>query len=226
MKILALDTAASFCAAALYDSDKALVLAQRRENIGKGHAEKLMPMIDDIMKQAGFAMQAIDRIAVNIGPGSFTGIRVGVAAARGFALALKKPAIGISAFEAIHHQAHADFPGRTIRIALEAYRDGLYVQDFAADGNAVNQAGLRTPQQAAADFRPDMVLAGSGAEKIAALLATAPVIANTLSTGDIASYACLAMSQDKTSPPSPLYLRAPDAKPQTGYALPRRETRI
>lgn len=110
MKILALDTASSWCAAAVYesgcdlghDSGTAAVLAEVSENIGKGHAEVLMGYIERVITQSGIAMSDLDRVAVNVGPGSFTGVRIGVSAARGFALALDRPAIGISALMRLH----------------------------------------------------------------------------------------------------------------------------
>jgi tRNA threonylcarbamoyl adenosine modification protein YeaZ len=96
MIILALDTAGVDCAAALFDSGRNTVLGEASDMIGKGHAEHLMGIIDRALDQAGVTLSAVERIAVTVGPGSFTGIRVGVAAARGFALSLDVPAVGIS----------------------------------------------------------------------------------------------------------------------------------
>ncbi len=96
MIILALDTAGVDCAAAVYDSGRDTMLGEASDMIGKGHAEHLMGIVDRALNQAGVALSAVDRIAVTIGPGSFTGIRVGVAAARGFALSLGVPAVGIT----------------------------------------------------------------------------------------------------------------------------------
>ncbi len=94
MIVLALDTAGVDCAAALYDSETGRVLAEVCETIGKGHAERLMAMIDEALAASGLALADLDRVAVTVGPGSFTGIRVGVAAARGLALALGIEAVG------------------------------------------------------------------------------------------------------------------------------------
>ncbi len=86
MKILALDTAASWCSVAVYDSDGDLVLADVSENIGKGHAEVLMTYIERALTEAKLSLSDMDRVAINIGPGSFTGVRIGVSAARGFCI--------------------------------------------------------------------------------------------------------------------------------------------
>ncbi|WP_313529866.1 tRNA (adenosine(37)-N6)-threonylcarbamoyltransferase complex dimerization subunit type 1 TsaB, partial [Shinella sp.] len=87
MIVLAIDTAGTSCSAALYDSNRDVMLGAAGEDIGRGHAERLMEFVDGALAAAGLDLPAIDRIAVTIGPGSFTGIRVGVAAARGLALA-------------------------------------------------------------------------------------------------------------------------------------------
>ena len=96
MKLLALDCAQRLCAVALYDADSREVLARRDPEIGRGHAELLPALVDEVLAEAGLAFSDIDRLAVTIGPGSFAGIRVGVAYARGLALALKIPVVGVS----------------------------------------------------------------------------------------------------------------------------------
>ena len=136
MKILALDTASSWCAAAVYDSGTDTVLAEVSEDIGKGHAEVLMDYIERTMAQSGIAMSELDRVAVNVGPGSFTGVRIGVSAARGFALALDRPAIGVSAFDALASEVATSHPGQPALILLEAHRGEIYAQGFGADGEA------------------------------------------------------------------------------------------
>ncbi|AQS42135.1 MAG: Peptidase M22 glycoprotease [Candidatus Tokpelaia hoelldobleri] len=217
MLVLALDTASAFCAAALVDNGD--VLAQKSENIGKGHAEYLMGYIAATMKDAGCDFAAIDRIAVNIGPGSFTGVRVGVAAARGLALALDKPAIGITAFEALAYEAQIRKPGQPASVVLEAHRGALYCQHFTASLTPASPPQVSTAQEIAPTLPQDAVLTGSGAEKIAALR-PCPLI-GTRPTAEIATYARLAMQKQPGTPPSPLYMRAPDAKPQAGFILKR-----
>ena len=100
MLILAIDTALDACAAGVLDTDAASVIAQESQAMKRGHAEALMPLIARVIRQAGIAFAALDRIAVTTGPGSFTGLRVGLSAARGIALAADKPVVGLSTLTA------------------------------------------------------------------------------------------------------------------------------
>jgi tRNA threonylcarbamoyladenosine biosynthesis protein TsaB len=96
MRILAIDTALGACAAAVLDSQRGVILADESIAMMRGHAEALMPLIARVMDAARCEFAELDRVAVTVGPGSFTGLRVGIAAARGIALAAGKPAIGLS----------------------------------------------------------------------------------------------------------------------------------
>ncbi|MFK4825068.1 tRNA (adenosine(37)-N6)-threonylcarbamoyltransferase complex dimerization subunit type 1 TsaB [Paenochrobactrum sp. BZR 588] len=224
MKILALDTAASFCAAALYDSEKALVLAQRRENIGKGHAEVLMAYVQDVLEEARLDFHQIDRVAVNVGPGSFTGVRIAVSSARGFALALNSTAIGVTAFEALCAQAHESYAKRPVLVLLDAHRGEIFAQSFDGNGEPETEALALTLQEAVqlCAEKPDHVLTGSAAPAVTQALGETHVIAQTEPTADIAVYARIAATKPMGEAPKPLYLRGPDAKPQVGFALPRK----
>src|ERR1700732_4807021 len=96
MRVLAIDCALDACAAAVFDSDAGTILASQTRIMVRGHAEALMPLIARVMDEAEVEFKELDRIAVTVGPGSFTGLRVGIAAARGIALAAAKPAVGLS----------------------------------------------------------------------------------------------------------------------------------
>src|SRR5258705_13133895 len=96
MLVLAIDTALDACAAAVLDTDSTKIIAQESQAMKRGHAEALMPLIARVMKASGVAFTALDRIAVTKGPGSFTGLRVGLSAARGIALAAGKPVVGLT----------------------------------------------------------------------------------------------------------------------------------
>src|SRR5688572_27817223 len=96
MRVLAIDTALSACSVAVLDTDRAAVIASDTLVMTRGHAEAVMPMIARVMDEAQADFALLDRIAVTVGPGSFTGLRVGISAARGIALAAGKPAIGLS----------------------------------------------------------------------------------------------------------------------------------
>ena len=118
--ILAFDTSAAHCAAALLVGGA--ITQVTVEAMAKGQAERLMPLLQDVMTTAGLSFDDLDAVAVGVGPGNFTGIRIAVSAARGLALALEIPAIGVSTFDAIHH-LHPD-----ALAAVPAPRDHLYVR--------------------------------------------------------------------------------------------------
>lgn len=225
MKILALDTASSWCAAAIYDSGTDTVLAEVSENIGKGHAEVLMDYIGRVTAEAGIAMTDLDRVAVNIGPGSFTGVRIGVSAARGFALALARPAIGVSAFDALAYEVAISHPGKPVLLLLEAHRGEFYAQSFDVGSKAITGPMVLSRDEALALIQQqssDTVLAGSAANILNEGLAATLSTARAEPTAQISTYAKLAALREPTEAPKPLYMRGPDVKPQTGFALPRK----
>lgn len=209
MRLLAIDTAANLCAACVFDSD-AGELGRAVLDLGKGHAEHLIGVIDDALKAAGTTYADLDAIAVSVGPGSFTGVRVGVATARGLALALKTPAIGISTLEALARQAQEAEPGRPVVASIDAGRGQAYLAGFAANG-APTAEPAALPLATAEDF-----IREAGGDTLLASGVTA----------DIAIYARLAAQKLAVDPvparPKPLYLREADAKPQGAFALPRK----
>ncbi|MEN3399753.1 tRNA (adenosine(37)-N6)-threonylcarbamoyltransferase complex dimerization subunit type 1 TsaB [Brucella melitensis] len=226
MKILALDTAASWCAAAVYDSDSGAMLAYVSENIGKGHAEVLMDYVGQAMREAQIPLREIERIAINIGPGSFTGVRIGVSAARGFALALGVPAIGITAFEALAAEIQAQMPEKPVLVLLDAHRGEIYAQGFDAKGVAQSAPLVVSREEAeklAAAQAENTVLTGSAALSINEALGGRFALVLPEPTAPIGPYARLAGLLAPGDAPKPLYMRGPDAKPQLGFALPRRQ---
>ena len=223
MILLAADTAVHLCSACLYDSVEKEVRGRRVEDIGRGHAERLLPVIEETLAEAGRALADLDRLAVSTGPGSFTGIRVGVAAMRGLALALDIPLIGITVFDCMAHMADAE---GAVLVVLDARRDEVYAQLFSADRAAVGPPQVLPRGEALGlALQHDAALFGSAAPLVAELGAdTSPAVAGAPSAVDIAVLAALAADRDPADEkPVPLYLRAPDAKPQDGFALPRRE---
>ena len=222
MKILAIDTAANLCAACIFDTE-AGELGRAVLDLGKGHAEHLMSTIDEALTAAGTNYTGLDLVAVSVGPGSFTGIRVGVAAARGLALSLDIPSVGVTTLDAMAEEARRNFAGKAVLSAIDARRDQLYVAIFDDAGQCSFGPAIATLEDAAAMLLPDMVLTGSAAEMIAEQAGGNAVIAGTSPTADISIYAALAAEMDPTSgPPRPLYLRGADAKPQQGFAVERR----
>lgn len=226
MILLTLDTVANLCAANLWDADAGRELSRCVRDPGKGHAEMLMSVIDEALAAAGRAYADLGGIAVAVGPGSFTGIRVGVSAARGLALALSIPSTGISTLDALAQEARTAFPGRPVLVALDARRDEIYVATCGADdAHLAAPRIVRLPdaieltRQAGAP-----VLAGNAAAMIAQAAGGGLDIATQAATADIATYARLAVRQGFSGgKPRPLYLRGADAKPQEGFALPRRD---
>jgi tRNA threonylcarbamoyladenosine biosynthesis protein TsaB len=218
MKLLAIDTAGVDCSAAVFDASTGVVLASATDRIGKGHAERLMAMIEDVLSSAGLGLSDLDRLAVTVGPGSFTGIRVGVAAARGLALALKIPSVGVSTLETMAKSALRDHPGQAVIAAMDAKREEIYAQVFGPDGSALTPPAIVSLE----DLRQ---LADRHAARVTGTAAA--LLAGDLPTGepdrfDIETVARIgAQANPDVARPKPLYLRGPDAKPQDGFALAR-----
>ncbi|ACI53326.1 peptidase M22 glycoprotease [Rhizobium leguminosarum bv. trifolii WSM2304] len=219
MIVLALDTAGVDCAAAVYDSGRNTMLGEASDMIGKGHAEHLIGIVDRALDQVDMALSDIDRIAVTIGPGSFTGIRVGVAAARGFALSLNVPAVGVTTLEVMASAQREKTPGRAVLAAMDAKRDEIYLQSFSPDGSPLDAPRALSVAQAqafAAGF--DGEITGS-----ATPLLKAGAHGDHSNNFPISVVARLgAAASPDAGKPKPLYLRGPDAKPQAGYAIARR----
>lgn len=220
MIVLSIDTAGVDCAAALYDSATDKVLAVSSEAIGKGHAERLMAVIDAVLASADLPLFAVERIAVVVGPGSFTGIRVGVAAARGLALALKVDCVGVTTLETLARTHLSLHPGAPVVVAMDAKREEVYAQAFSADCMALGEPKA-LDGQGVRDLatRHSATLTGSWAEPTTN--SGDPEFAGR-DRFDIAMVAKIGAQQSADAHvPKPLYLRGPDAKPQTGFALPR-----
>nr|WP_316651930.1 tRNA (adenosine(37)-N6)-threonylcarbamoyltransferase complex dimerization subunit type 1 TsaB [uncultured Gellertiella sp.] len=217
MIVLALDTAGVDCSVAVYDGASNHVLASVTERIGKGHSERLMAMLDETLAQAGIALSQVERIGVTVGPGSFTGIRTGVATARGLSLALGVPAAGISALAVLAAGFREDNPGKPVVTAIDAKRGEIYAQAFDGAGvalgapQALDVAGVRELAE-----RCGAVVTGSAAPLVAGLELAGE--ADHFSAGLAAR---LVHALDILEKPKPLYLRAPDAKPQSGFAISR-----
>ena len=122
MILLAIDTSSTLCAACIHDSAAGKELGRAVLDLGKGHAEHLMGVVHEAMAQAGVDFSALERIVVAVGPGSFTGVRVGVSASRGFAMALKIPAVGVTTLEAIAAETRESFGARKVMAALDGGR--------------------------------------------------------------------------------------------------------
>ncbi|EJF75430.1 tRNA (adenosine(37)-N6)-threonylcarbamoyltransferase complex dimerization subunit type 1 TsaB [Bartonella alsatica] len=227
MLILAIDTASIYCAVALIRHKS--VIARISERMNKGHAEKLIGDITQIMIQANMTLNQVDRIAVNIGPGSFTGVRVGVSTARALALALEIPAVGVNALEALAAQTATNKnTASAITVVIEAGRDMFYHQNFNKDLTPLGAPGLKTIENIIEDLPQQTRLIGRAADLIALHIESnkrnKKIVLDKIpcEAADIVSYALLAANKQPKDPPCPLYLRNADAKQQTDFALPRK----
>ena len=238
MRLLGFDTATTACSAALWAEGE--VTAHRRIEAGGRHAETLVPMLREVAAEGGTTLSAVDRLAVTVGPGSFTGIRIGLATARGLALALKRPLIGLSTLEVLAAGVPAGEREGPVLAALDAGRGRLYAQLFDRSLRA-----LCPPQALAAEALPGLVVAaGNGSPLVVvgtgqevALAALAPGIEARPASGSPTPDArvlvrCAAARAEAeaeaeggvAAPVRPLYLREAGARPKartTGGNAPR-----
>lgn len=216
MIVLAVDTAGADCSAALYDSAVGRTLSSVTETIGKGHAERLMSIIDRALDAARLEMPAVQHVAVTIGPGSFTGVRVGVSTARGLALALGVEARGVSTLAVLAAAAREAHGDAERIVAIDARRGEVYFQHFSAGCVALGAPALLSVDAARA------LVHAAGCEVTGS---AAPLLVDgAVSQGDrypAEIVARLGASGESLSP-KPLYLRDADAKPQMGFAIARR----
>jgi len=213
MRILAFDTAAAACSAALWRDGK--VRAHRFEAMERGQSERLLPMLDEVLAEAGETYAGLDLLAVTVGPGAFTGLRIGLAAARGLALAANLPCLGVTTLEAVAHAVpEAARSGDGLLVALETKREDIYTQTFANDLRPLDEARAADPgalELPAGLVRP--VAAGDAAARLPAKLAESTAPGDGLP--DATVIADLAARRwrpgQETPPPQPLYLRPPMA---------------
>ena len=218
MLILAIDTALDACAVAVLDTDAGALIAQESLPMKRGHAEALMPLIARTMASADLSFMALDRIAVTVGPGSFTGLRVGISAARGLALATGRPAIGLTTLSAYAAPIVSRNQSAPVISAIDARHDHVYFQIVAGDGGQLVHPEVASIDEAiAASQFGAPCLVGNAAKILADRWpkdAPTPIAVDTQAAPDIAWVAWLGAAADpEAAPARPFYLRAPDAKP-------------
>ncbi len=222
MILLALDTSANLCSAALFDDVRYRILALKSEDIGRGHAERLMGLLQELLDEAALSYEDINRIAVTTGPGSFTGIRVGIATARGLALGLEIPVVGVNVLEAIAFQHQRDDLAGNIPlvVAMDARRNEFFLQAFNGDKRSVPAS---IPADDVAAFLPEgnFRIAGSAADMIIKNTSRRDIaVCSIQPAANIDFVARLAASKPTADEkPKPLYLRPADAKPQHNFAV-------
>ena len=212
--LLAIDTAGAACSAALWKDGG--VRSRRRAEMARGQAERLIPMVQDVLAGADVSFPALSAVAVTLGPGAFTGVRIGLAAAKGLATALEVPLIGVTCFEAVAAAVpDSSRDGRVLAVVLESKRSDLYLQTFDA-GIVPKGPPAAIELERLHDellFAP-VLLAGDAKERAFAALGAHSEVA--VFDGDDAVdatwVAALAVARwpGSTAPLKPLYLRPPD----------------
>ena len=227
LRVLAIDTALEACSAAILDTDRQGGIVSRSQPMMRGHAEALMPLIAAAMSAADTEFSQLDRIAVTVGPGSFTGLRVGVAAARGIALATGKPAVGLTTLAALAAPFFEADESAALLAAIDARHGQVYMQLFGPGGRSLIAPRIASVREAvrAATASPTRIV-GTGAKLIENAWPDnerRPPLVSAVRAADVAWVARLgAAIVDLTAPVKPLYLREADARPQDAGILPRR----
>ncbi|MCT4655555.1 MAG: tRNA (adenosine(37)-N6)-threonylcarbamoyltransferase complex dimerization subunit type 1 TsaB [Cohaesibacter sp.] len=227
---LVIDTALEACSVALAISDETGAPANifsRSQIMSRGHAEVLMSELSALLAEAKCDYADITHIAVTIGPGSFTGLRVGLATARALALALDCPIKGLSSLKALELTARAQGSKGPVLSAIDARRGQIYAQFFNACLDSEPKALSAAELVAHSDFKAPLCLIGSGVPHVLKAVKeqggpSSDYTVMEVRAADIKAMARWALTtpfDDKI--PTPLYLRGPDAKPQVGKAIAR-----
>lgn len=224
VRILALESSGAACSAAFYEDGR--LRARRFERRARGQAERLMPMVTEVAAEAGAELASVDLFAATVGPGAFTGLRIGLATLRGLALSAHRPMLGVTSLEAIAHgTTPEERSGRRLLVLIESRRSELYAQSFASDLaplDAPRAVPAATLAEAYAGER--LLLAGDAAARAEAELNAAGCELTWSSASDVpdaaivATLAAARVHLARTAPPAPLYLRPADT------TLPPRHT--
>ncbi|HEX2509179.1 MAG TPA: tRNA (adenosine(37)-N6)-threonylcarbamoyltransferase complex dimerization subunit type 1 TsaB [Microvirga sp.] len=227
MRVLAVDTAQSACAACVIQAGEAEPLARESLPMDRGHAEALLPLVDRVVSAVDGGFESLDRVAVTIGPGSYTGLRIGIAAARAIGLAAGVPVVGVATLSAFLAPLMSGETRGLMGAAVDAKHGQIYVQVVAPGGRTIiapSLMGVRDtvrlmgsgPVQLTGSAAP-MLASEAWTQGIEAVVVDAPI------APDIAWVARLgAMADPAQALPKPLYLRGPDARPQEGVRIARR----
>ena len=221
MKILALDTSTSACSAAFWSGGA--VQGDQFAEMARGQSEHLVPMIKSVLDGCSVTMQDLDMIAVSTGPGAFTGVRIGLATARGLALASGLPLRGVTSLEAVAHGVPADDrTDRGVLALIDSKRDDVFTQLFDADLSPMSEPQALSPGDVISycqQYNLDVTLAGDAAERMMEHgLSGAGVHVRPSSSRHPQAAVIAAIAAERglpapdDAPPAPLYLRAPDVK--------------
>lgn len=207
LTVLAIDTAQEHCAVAVRVAGRTAAARKRTED--KGHAEALLPLIADVLAEAGQTYANVQLLAATTGPGVFTGVRVGLAAVRGLRLALGIPAVGVGTLPAVAATARAAGATGPIAVVNDARRGEVYIQMFDALGAPLSEPALRSAGDLPAHLVPPLTVVGTAA----ALVTPSPGIDRARverpDVGVVAAMAEALYAAADSYPPRPLYVRAP-----------------
>jgi len=227
MRILAIDTALGACSACVLEAGETEPLAQEQLAMERGHAEALMPLVERVMNAVDGGFSSLGRVAVTVGPGSYTGLRVGVSAARAIAFAAGIPAVGVTTVAACAAPLIGRESGRVIAAALDAKHGQVWFQALTSEGKplvSIRQVSYRDAARAIGAGPVSLV--GSAALAVANeawAIGLDAVVVDDTKAPDITWVARLGLIADpETAPPRPLYLKAPETTPQDKARLPRR----
>jgi tRNA threonylcarbamoyladenosine biosynthesis protein TsaB len=226
MRILAIDTSCGAVSACVLDSGAGDSIARRSEPMERGHAEALAPLVERLMFDVEGGLSSLDRIAATVGPGSFTGIRVGLAMARAMGLALNVPVVGVSTLVAFAGPLLFEPNPGVIASAIDARHERVYIQLFESAGRPLIPARIAGLREAVRAIGAGPVrMTGSGARILAQEAARAGLNAEVVGGGDfpdIVAVARIGLALDpRDCPPRPLYLKPPDAQPATAESIAR-----
>jgi tRNA threonylcarbamoyladenosine biosynthesis protein TsaB len=226
LRLLAIDTALHACSACVLESDADEPMAAETLPMERGHAEALLPLVERVMAQIDGGFRSLDRVAVTVGPGSFTGLRVGISAARAIGLGAPCEVVGVTTLSALMAPLVAAGETRVVAAAIDARNGHVYFQAVAPGGRTVVTPRYVACREAARMLGAGpVIVTGSGAPMVAAEASIAGMKADVADVDvapDIVWVARLGLLADPVQAlPKPLYLRAPDAKPQVATRLPR-----
>lgn len=226
MRILAIDTALGACSACILERGGIEPLSIESILMERGHAEELVPLLDRVAGRVEDGFASITRIAVTVGPGSFTGLRVGISAARAAGLALDVPVVGVSTLSAFIAPLMSAQTSGVIAAAIDARHGRVYVQAVVPGGRSLIAPRVATLRDAVRALGSGPIgLAGPGAPLLAAdawSVGLDCTVIDAAPAPDIVWVARLGLAADpQDAPPQPLYLRPPDAKPQENGRVAR-----
>jgi tRNA threonylcarbamoyl adenosine modification protein YeaZ len=216
LRILAIDTALDACSACVANDESEELLGVETMTLARGHAEALLPLVERVMAQFDGGFESLDRVAVTVGPGSYTGLRVGLSAARAIGLAANIPVVGVTTLSALLAPQLALNADGLVVAAIDARHGAVYLQAISGTGVAVAPVRVAV-EEAVERLAEGAILVGSGAPALAAAAKVRGITVAVAETGppQIGWVAQLGLVADpEQALPRPLYLRGADAQPQ------------